>query len=184
MRRQDATSSRVVLSRNPPSKTADFVWSGSDGGGDIVHLALAGIRHDNQVSFTTTAMNTRYVVETGKSPAQAVSDLQESVKQYKFGVLHSYNLKETLAGKGFELPHECHILEVCNPQQAFHVLTADIGMNVALPCRLSVYEEAGVTKIGMIRPAALFSLLSQRDDLRLIAEEVEKQMIRIIDDTK
>ena len=51
-------------------------------------------------------MNPRYIAETTKSPAQAVTDLEASVKQHGYGVLHTYDLKQTLASKGFDLPRK------------------------------------------------------------------------------
>lgn len=129
-------------------------------------------------------MNLRYLTETTKSPAQAVTDLQSSVKQHGYGVLHIYDLKETLASKGFDLPNACHILEVCNPQQAAAVLTADMGMNLALPCRISVYQDHGKTLIGMVRPTVLLASLSQADELKLIAEQVERDTMAIIEAAK
>lgn len=123
-----------------------------------------------------------YVKETKKSAQQAEMDLKEAVARHKFGVLHVYNLKETLKSKGFDLPAECRILEVCNPQQAIKVLSSDMSMNMALPCRISIYEEGGKTKIGMIRPGALLQMLSQSEDLKNVAEEVEKQIIKMIDE--
>ena len=125
-------------------------------------------------------MNPRYITETSKSPAQAVADLQASVKEHGYGVLHIYDLKETLASKGFDLPNACHILEVCNPKQAAAVLTADMGMNIALPCRISVYQDGGKTLIGMVRPTVLLASLSESADLKKIAEQVEKDTIAII----
>ncbi len=124
----------------------------------------------------------QYIKETEKTAQQAEIDLREAVARHKFGVLHVYNLKETLKGKGFDLPAECRILEVCNPQQAINVLSADMSMNMALPCRISVYEEGGKTKIGMIRPTALLNLLSQSEDLGKVAIEVEEQIIKMIDE--
>jgi uncharacterized protein (DUF302 family) len=126
----------------------------------------------------------KYVVTSGKSVEQAAADLEAAVKQHGFGVLHTYDLKKTLAGKGVELPHECRILEVCNPHQAARVLSADMAMNMALPCRISVYEEGGETRIGMIRPTALLASLSESPGLRGVAEEVEQATIRMIDDAK
>ncbi len=126
----------------------------------------------------------KYVVTSGKSVEQAAADLEAAVKQHGFGVLHTYDLKQTLAGKGVELPHECRILEVCNPHQAARVLSADMAMNMALPCRISVYEEGGETRIGMIRPTALLASLSESPSLRDVAEEVEQATIRMIDDAK
>ena len=126
----------------------------------------------------------KYVVTSGKSVEQAAADLEAAVKRRGFGVLHTYDLKQTLAGKGVELPHECRILEVCNPHQAARVLSADMAMNMALPCRISVYEEGGETRIGMIRPTALLASLSESPSLRDVAEEVEQATIRMIDDAK
>ena len=129
-------------------------------------------------------MNSQYIAETTKSPAQAVTDLQAAVKQHGYGVLHIYDLKETLASKGFDLPNACHILDVCNPKQAVAVLTADMGMNIALPCRISVYQDGGKTLIGMVRPTVLLASLSQSEVLKTIAAQVEKDTIAIIEASK
>jgi len=126
----------------------------------------------------------RYVVTSTKSVDQAAADLEEAVRQNGFGILHQYDLKKTLAGKGVELQHECRILDVCNPQQAARVLTADMGMNVALPCRVSVYEEGGQTRIGMVKPTAMLASLSDSQDLTRVAEDVELAITRMIDAAK
>jgi uncharacterized protein (DUF302 family) len=126
----------------------------------------------------------RYIVSSDKSVEQATRDLEEAVRHNGFGVLHQYDLKKTLAGKGVELPHECRILDVCNPQQAARVLTADMGMNVALPCRVSVYEEGGRTRIGMVKPTAMLASLSDSLELRRVAEDVELAITRMIDSAK
>ena len=126
----------------------------------------------------------QYVVETSKSAEQAATDLEAAVKKHNFGVLHVHNLRETLKNKGFDLPNECRILEICNPQQAISVLTEDMGMNMALPCRISVYEEGGKTKIGMIKPTTLLASLSQSEVLMGIAEEVERKTIQMIEEAK
>jgi len=126
----------------------------------------------------------RYIVKSKKSVDAATLDLEAAVKANGFGVLHQYDLKMTLAGKGVDLPHECRILEVCNPKQAARVLDADMGMNIALPCRISVYEDGGETWIGMARPTALLAGLSESAELRAVAEEVEQATIRMIDQAK
>ena len=123
----------------------------------------------------------RYVVESEKSSDQALADLQEAVKAHGFGVLHTYDLKQTLASKGFDLPNACHILEICNPQQAINVLSEDMGMNIALPCRVSVYTEEGKTKIATAEPSKMLAALSDSPDLARIAKEVEEKITAMID---
>ena len=124
----------------------------------------------------------RYIIETKKTPKVAVEDLRAAVAKHGFGVLHAYDLQETLNSKGFPLPHACHILEVCNPEQASKVLTEDIGMNIALPCRISVYEEDGQTKIATALPTKLLSALSASPALAAVAEEVETKMKAMMHD--
>ena len=124
----------------------------------------------------------RYVVKSNKTPDQALADLIDSVKKHGFGVLHIYDLKETLASKGFDLPNACHILEICNPQQAINVLSEDMGMNIALPCRVSVYSESGSTKIAMAQPTKMLAALSDSTELARIAKEVEEAITAMIDD--
>lgn len=125
----------------------------------------------------------RYVVESDKSPDQALADLQDAVKNHGFGVLHSYDLKQTLASKGFDLPEACHILEICNPQQAVNVLSEDMGMNIALPCRVSVYSESGKTKIATAEPTKMLAALSDSPELARIALEVEESIVAMINDS-
>jgi uncharacterized protein (DUF302 family) len=126
----------------------------------------------------------RYVVDSDKTVEQATADLEAAVLEHGFGVLHTYDLKQTLAKKGVELPQQCRILEVCNPQQAARVLSEDMGMNVALPCRISVYQEGGRTRIGMLRPTALLAGLSDAPGLTDVAREVEQATIRMIDQAR
>ena len=126
----------------------------------------------------------RYVVTSNKSVDQAVADLEAAVRQNGFGVLHQYDLKQTLAGKGVEVPQECRIRDGCNPKQAARVLAADMGMNVALPCRISVYEDGGQTRIGMVKPTAMLASLSDSPELKRVAEDVEQAITRMIDAAK
>ena len=132
--------------------------------------------------MNTTGNSMRYIVETTKTPETAVEDLRAAVAKHGFGVLHAYDLKETLTAKGFPLEHACHILEVCNPQQASKVLAEDMGMNIALPCRISVYEEGGKTKIATALPTTFLTALSNSPALAAVAAEVETKMKAMMHD--
>jgi len=125
-----------------------------------------------------------YIVESDKSPVQAAIDLEAAVKRHGFGVLHVHYLTETLRAKGFEFPNECRIFEVCNPAQAVGVLSSNMNLNMALPCRISVYQEGEITKIGMIRPTVMLSQLSSEAELASIAEQVEIKTKAMIDEAK
>jgi uncharacterized protein (DUF302 family) len=85
-----------------------------------------------------------------------------------------------LRGKGVEFGHECKVFEVCNPRQAGRVLANDLRLNMALPCRVSVYTEEGKTRIGMIRPTPMLGMLSSDPALAAIAREVEQTLVNVI----
>ena len=123
-----------------------------------------------------------YIKETGKSVEQALRDLEASISKHGFGLLHQYDFKQTLKDKGFDLPNECRVLEVCNPKQASEVLKLDMAINLALPCRISVYQQGGKTLIGMIPPSTLLGLISPSSQLQELAEGVERTTRQIIDD--
>ena len=64
-------------------------------------------------------------------------------------MLHIHNLGATLRSKGIAFDGECRVFEICNPGQAAKVLSVDMRLNMALPCRVSVYSEQGKVKIGV-----------------------------------
>ena len=123
----------------------------------------------------------KYIVETKKTIDQAATDLAQAVADNKFGVLHIYDLKETLKSKGIEFDNECRVFEICNPVKAKEVMTEDMSMNMALPCRISIYQEGGKNIIGMIKPKDMLTALSDSKKLHEIAQEVENTMYKIID---
>ncbi len=53
-------------------------------------------------------------------------------------------------------------------------------MNPALPCRISVFEEGGKVKIGMITPQAVLAFFPHKAELLKEAEEVEQDTRRMI----
>ena len=125
-----------------------------------------------------------YIVDSEKSFKQASDDLDAAVKSNGFGVLHIHDLGETLRSKGVEFAEQCRVFEVCNPKQAAKVMSTDMRLNMALPCRISVFTDSGVTKIGLIKPAQMLSALSDSKELGEIAIEVENATIKMVDEAK
>ncbi len=119
------------------------------------------------------------IVESRKSLDQITKDLEAAVVRHKFGVLGVHDLRETMAKRGVTFDRECRIFEVCNPHQAKKVLEANLEISTALPCRISVYEDAGKTKLATIKPTAMLALYST-PALKGVAEEVEATLDRIM----
>jgi uncharacterized protein (DUF302 family) len=125
-----------------------------------------------------------YIVESKKSFDQASADLDSAVKRHGFGVLHVHDLGTTLRSKGIAFAEQCKVFEVCNPGQAAKVLSTDMRLNMALPCRISVFTEKGRTKIGLIKPVQMLSSLSKDAALLEVAKQVEDKTIQMVDDAK
>jgi len=125
-----------------------------------------------------------YIVESEKKFAQAAADLEAAVKRHGFGVLHVHDVGETLRGKGVAFDEQCRVFEVCNPLQAAKVMAADMRLNMALPCRISVFTEQGKTRIGLIKPGKMLAALSNDAGLAEVAKEVEEKTIMMVDEAK
>lgn len=125
-----------------------------------------------------------HIVQTNKSFEQASSDLDEAVKRNGFGVLHIHDLGATLRSKGISFDEQCRVFEVCNPAQAAKVLATDMRLNMALPCRISVFTEKGETKIGLIKPEQMLATLSSDASLAAVAKEVELKTMLMVDEAK
>jgi uncharacterized protein (DUF302 family) len=125
-----------------------------------------------------------YIVDTDKTFEDASAALEAEVKHLGFGVLHVHDLGKTLRSKGVVFAEECRVFEVCNPVQAARVLAVDMQLNMALPCRISVYTEKGSTRIGLIRPTQMLSALSSDLALNEIAKEVEAKTMQMIDNAR
>jgi uncharacterized protein (DUF302 family) len=122
-----------------------------------------------------------YTVTTDKNFDQAVADLDAAVRAIPFGVLHVHDLGATLRGKGIAFAGECKVLEVCSPAQAAKVLATDLRLNMALPCRVSVWTEGDATRIGMIEPEQMLAQLSGEPALATVAQEVGAALRQAID---
>ncbi len=129
-------------------------------------------------------MSMYYTVQSSKSFEQAAADLDAAVKRHGFGVMHVHDIGNTLRSKGQDFTEQCRVFEVCNPAQAARVLASDMQMNMALPCRISVYTQNGKTLIGMIKPTDMLAMLSRDPALTQVAKEVDGKTTLMIDEAR
>ena len=121
-----------------------------------------------------------YIKESTRTIDDVCARLQVAAAQNKFGVLGVIDLKEKMKSKGVEFGPQCRIIEVCNPVQSKKVLEKDMTISSALPCRISVYEEAGKVKIITLKPTVLLKMFG-KPELDAVAKDVENTLVRIID---
>ena len=120
-------------------------------------------------------------LSTDKTVSEAAAALQAAVQANHFGVMQVHNLKETMAKKGVEFARECLIFEVCQPQQAKKVLNENMSISTALPCRISLYEEADKTILATLKPTTLLTLFNT-PQLKRVAQEVEDTLVKIMNE--
>jgi uncharacterized protein (DUF302 family) len=121
------------------------------------------------------------IVDTSKSFADAVAAVERAVADNQFNVLHVHDLGEKLRSKGFEFAHQVKVFEVCSPAHAHRVLNRDIRINMALPCRISVWQDDNGTHVGYIKPEPMLAMLSDDAQLEVVAGEVEDILKAIVD---
>jgi uncharacterized protein (DUF302 family) len=120
-----------------------------------------------------------YKIESKKQLAEIGRDLEAAAQKHKFGVLAVHDLKAKMREKGLEFRGDCLIYEVCSPHQAKKVLESNLELSTVLPCRISVYRAGTGYTLATIRPTALVELF-HADDLRSVAEEVERTVLTIM----
>ncbi|GAB4420562.1 MAG: DUF302 domain-containing protein [Thermodesulfovibrionales bacterium] len=123
-----------------------------------------------------------YTVETNKSFDEAVEAIEAKSKEKGFGVLHIHDVKATLASKGFDR-EPLKIIEICNAKYASEVLSKDIKISLMLPCPISVYVEGGKIYISTLKPRVIADFYPHAD-IKDIAEEVDRIVLSIVDESK
>ncbi|MEJ2705417.1 MAG: DUF302 domain-containing protein [Sedimentisphaerales bacterium] len=120
-----------------------------------------------------------YVKEVPGNVDDIVAKIKQAARDNDFGVLDVLDLKQKMSSKGVELAPEYRIVEVCNPHRTKDVLENNMAISTALPCRISVYEEAGKVKIATIRSAYTLEMFDS-PGLESVAHSVEETIIKII----
>ena len=129
-------------------------------------------------------MEFHYTIITNKTIDEAISSIEQNLKEKKFGILWQLDLTDTLQKKGvnsYTSPYR--ILEVCNPVEAARVLGFNPLVGYFLPCKITVYESEGKTKIGLPKPTAMIGLLND-PELKSIAESIQEILIDVLEKSK
>jgi uncharacterized protein (DUF302 family) len=113
-----------------------------------------------------------YKVQTKTPLATVKAQIQEKAKTLGFGVLQSYDFQEILHNKGFTLNTQITVYEVCNPPAANMALNAIPDISVYLPCRISVYEQNGMTVLATIGIDDMLNAVEVDDEFKQHMSEI------------
>ena len=123
-----------------------------------------------------------HTVESSKSFDEAVASVEAKCKEKGFSVLHTHDVKATLAAKGYDR-EPLAIIETCNAQYASEALNKDIRVALMLPCPITVYVQGGRTYLSTLRPRVLKDFYPEAG-IDEIAEAVDKIILSIIAEAK
>lgn len=120
-----------------------------------------------------------YTVQSKRKVKEVLASIEENLKKESFGLLWQVNIEERIGEKDLSIGGDFVVLEVCNPFKAHDFLKKNKLMGYFLPCKIVVYEEDGLTKIGLPRLTSFLDLLED-ESLREDAVEVEKILETIV----
>lgn len=123
----------------------------------------------------------KFVVGSDKSVDAVVQGLRAAAVANGCRVLNVHDLRATLGAIDQQLPRQCRIVEMCDPALTVEMLNRDMSLNLALPCRISVYEDDGHTQIALARPTDMMEALSQSPTLRDAAKIIEQRALAMIE---
>ena len=107
-----------------------------------------------------------YTVETDTPIETVKAEMKAHAKEHGFGLLNVYEFKKILHDKGFPIEKEISVFELCNPPGAQQALSLLAEISVYLPCRISVYEEDGKTKLSTIGFEEIMSAVNVNEDFK------------------
>jgi len=113
-----------------------------------------------------------YKTQTVTPLATVKAQLQEKAKTLGFGVLQSYDFQNILQEKGLELQTPITVYEICNPPAANMALNSIPDISVYLPCRISVYEQNGVTILATIGIEDILNAVEVTDEFKKYMSEI------------
>ncbi len=122
----------------------------------------------------------QYIKNSSKSVQEVVDTICQKAANFKFGVLHIHNIKQTLNSKGVDFDEECQILDICNPNIAKQFLMANSNLASILPCKISVYSKNNQTSVVMNLVEDLVSPI--QEDMIPLAKTTQETLQQLINE--
>lgn len=112
---------------------------------------------------------------------KTLTRVKDELQKVSFGVLWEINFKDKLKEKGLSYDYNYWVLEVCNPPKAQAILNVNQHAGYFLPCKVLVYESKEGVIAGIAKPTEIIKLVTDDEDVKGLAGEVEKELIGAIE---
>ncbi|OYY26244.1 MAG: hypothetical protein B7Y23_10055 [Sulfurovum sp. 16-42-52] len=107
-----------------------------------------------------------YTIQTTTNIETVKSELERKAKEVGFGLLNTYDFKTILEEKSFPIEKEITVFELCNPPGAQQALTKLPEISVYLPCRISMYENNGMTALSTIGIEEIINAVEAKEEFK------------------
>lgn len=117
------------------------------------------------ITANDTGNQFTYQLTTTKPVEEIAGSMADVAQQFKFSVLHSYDFREILAGKGFPIERTVTVFEICRAPMAATMLAANPSFAVFMPCRIAVYKENGKTIVSTMNMELAMASIQHNKEL-------------------
>ena len=122
-----------------------------------------------------------FELTTNRSIDDVISSLQELVLASGFSILHQYEFFAILEGKGFPIDSQVWTFELCRASMASKILTHYPLFSVMMPCRISVFEDAGTTHIATMDMMPMLEAIKEKTELYDEAKDLYGQILDLME---
>ena len=120
----------------------------------------------------------KYSTTSKLSVREVVNNIKVNSELKDFTVTNIFDVNSALSEKGVFFASECFVLDLCNPHNVLNLLSTNMDMSMILPCKISVYDDDGITVVSMLKQKQLYRNFT--DILDEVAHEAESTMVEII----
>jgi uncharacterized protein (DUF302 family) len=122
-----------------------------------------------------------FEVTTTRSIDDVISSLQELAPISGFSILHHYDFFTILEGKGFPIESKVWTFELCRASMASKMLSQFPLFSVMMPCRISVFEDAGKTHIATLDMLPMLDAIKEQTELYTEAKDLYAQILALME---
>ena len=121
-----------------------------------------------------------YELTTSRYVNDVISSLQELAPEAGFSILHQYDFFTILEGKGFPIEAKVWTFELCRASMAPKMLQQFPLFSTMMPCRISIYEDAGTTHIATMDMMPMIEMIKEDAELYQEAKLLYGQLMEMM----
>lgn len=117
---------------------------------------------------------------TSLSYNEIESRIEDDAKQFGLMMKKHYPFSKNLPENGFEINEHASVFELCKPSVAANLLNTQPELNVLMPCRISVFEQDGISYVSTPNLAVQLDILDceikLKDEILDLYNQIKKMI--------